>query len=599
MLDSELDQNKINSKGFMRLNSLEDEQETMPEEQSYPITETPKRQIVRQHKSASYYHHRTRHRTHQNNHWHRQLMYQQQQHQQQLWWNQQFYYSPLPSTQITQVPYNSLVAKGCSYTWPNSDNSFHLSPKAVPYPSEAVVSNNSFHLNARAAYQHSIEAVLSDNSFHLSSKAGLHPGDNSFHSSAKAVAHTSEASDRGFPLRVNNFLPELSFADHAAMAAAAMESAEPTQHVSAYNVPSLLSNQISKTFSSLVGGVCSWVAGTLEARLLGASAAFMSGQGGPSPGVLGPVSLPSTLNPHAKSFVPLNPNAKEFRPKGAPTPDTETEIVPEVKKMPEKAPMTPESAPNTPEKEADLTDLDDFDSPIPCYESSEDDDSESEEEDDPEDIPRGRTVSVGSDDSDFIVFEDNDARCEELRRNVGSCGVPKCDNNALVGLSIHDIIVVAVEDDEEGEDVVDAASLPSPDEILNLFQSQLNLDTLTPRTKENEGHTNGHGKEPHPCLTPRTPENWRIEGANRSWNEVYASTPTSPKCSGSRVCFSECSNVVIYEDPELSEELASARQSDFPQRQADKERMERLIGPILTETHRDKVRTRLMQSVSL
>merc|ERR1719295_2452252 len=90
MLDSELDQNTINNKGFMRLNSLEDEPETMQAAKSCPITETPKRQIASQHKSASFYHHRARHRTHHNNHWQRQFMYQQQQQ----WWNQQFYYSP-------------------------------------------------------------------------------------------------------------------------------------------------------------------------------------------------------------------------------------------------------------------------------------------------------------------------------------------------------------------------------------------------------------------------------------------------------------------------------------------------------------------------
>ena len=223
MLDAaELDQNKTINKGFVRLNSLEEEDDHHPETMQaaksccHPITETPKRQqmaVNRQlhNKSASYYHHhRARHRTHHSNHWwQRQLLYQQQQ---QFWWGQQFYYPPQPSLQITQVPYNSFV-KG--YTWPNSDSSFHLSPKAAQYPGEGAPSDNSFYLSAN-------------------------PTDaSSFHPSGKSVAH--EVGDRGFPLRVNNFLPELSFADHAAMAAAAMESAENTTQPVRYGMPALLS----------------------------------------------------------------------------------------------------------------------------------------------------------------------------------------------------------------------------------------------------------------------------------------------------------------------------------------------------------------------
>lgn len=47
---------------------------------------------------------------------------------------------------------------------------------------------------------------------------------------------------------------------------------------------------------------------------------------------------------------------------------------------------------------------------------------------------------------------------------------------------------------------------------------------------------------------------------------------------------------VIYEDPKLSEDLKLARMSDFFQRQADKARMERLLNPILSTSHREKMR---------
>ena len=57
-----------------------------------------------------------------------------------------------------------------------------------------------------------------------------------------------------------------------------------------------------------------------------------------------------------------------------------------------------------------------------------------------------------------------------------------------------------------------------------------------------------------------------------------------------KVCFDEKSNVYINEDPTLTEELRASRKSDFAQRQADKARMEKMLSPILTESHRNSIR---------
>ena len=46
---------------------------------------------------------------------------------------------------------------------------------------------------------------------------------------------------------------------------------------------------------------------------------------------------------------------------------------------------------------------------------------------------------------------------------------------------------------------------------------------------------------------------------------------------------------VIVEPKNLAEKLWLARTSDFTQRQADKARMERLLTPILSTTHRGKI----------
>ena len=46
---------------------------------------------------------------------------------------------------------------------------------------------------------------------------------------------------------------------------------------------------------------------------------------------------------------------------------------------------------------------------------------------------------------------------------------------------------------------------------------------------------------------------------------------------------------IILEPESLAEELQLARIGEFAARQADRERMERLIGPILTQTHRQNI----------
>ena len=47
--------------------------------------------------------------------------------------------------------------------------------------------------------------------------------------------------------------------------------------------------------------------------------------------------------------------------------------------------------------------------------------------------------------------------------------------------------------------------------------------------------------------------------------------------------------MIIYEPEDLVEDLAMARKNDFNKRQADKARMERMMEPVLSKFHRDKV----------
>jgi len=67
-------------------------------------------------------------------------------------------------------------------------------------------------------------------------------------------------------------------------------------------------------------------------------------------------------------------------------------------------------------------------------------------------------------------------------------------------------------------------------------------------------------------------------------------------CSGKHVTF--CDDIEILDEPEdLAEDLQNARVSDFQARQADKERMELLLGPILTKVHRDKIFNKIYNTV--
>merc|ERR1719239_1967991 len=86
----------------------------------------------------------------------------------------------------------------------------------------------------------------------------------------------------------------------------------------------------------------------------------------------------------------------------------------------------------------------------------------------------------------------------------------------------------------------------------------------------------------------------RPEIVNRVFNEKY-STATREDQEGSKsksakVHFSDKATWQVIEEPEeLADDLCEARCSDLEQRRADRERMERLLGPVLTPVHRRRM----------
>ena len=80
--------------------------------------------------------------------------------------------------------------------------------------------------------------------------------------------------------------------------------------------------------------------------------------------------------------------------------------------------------------------------------------------------------------------------------------------------------------------------------------------------------------------------NKTLVAANKRFQQAYKEAPAER--GANKVTFSEEISVV-EEDEEEAEALAEARPGDFKQRQADRERMERCIGPVLTRVHREKI----------
>jgi hypothetical protein len=145
----------------------------------------------------------------------------------------------------------------------------------------------------------------------------------------------------------------------------------------------------------------------------------------------------------------------------------------------------------------------------------------------------------------------------------------------------------------------------------DLFPCGLAIETLhcaAPRTRKEEGEARraagGGGEERRSlesgggpvlftscatitivCRPVKT--NTVLDNINAAFNKVFCSSgDTRP--SEPRVRFSE--DVEVFKEPEeLAEDLAEARVSNFEQRKADLQRMERLLSPVLSSAHRQRM----------
>jgi len=130
-----------------------------------------------------------------------------------------------------------------------------------------------------------------------------------------------------------------------------------------------------------------------------------------------------------------------------------------------------------------------------------------------------------------------------------------------------------------------------PSEFDDLFASPLLVTNL--RICQNKSSSSG----PKICavIKPSSSAKHELNPLNRTISEINSQffdqdQIISSGCTTFKKCVKFCDVVDVIDEPEdLAEDLQNARISDFPARQADRERMERLLAPIMTKMHRDKM----------
>ena len=149
-----------------------------------------------------------------------------------------------------------------------------------------------------------------------------------------------------------------------------------------------------------------------------------------------------------------------------------------------------------------------------------------------------------------------------------------CDNNNLVIES--DCEEEDDEDDWDWDSDEEHASVQCVDmaEFEDLFQVNLLVTNLVPC-------------QPPPPPSAPAPACPRLQEANRRYSALYPGG-SSDKAAPCMVKFCDAPTIILEPD-NLAADLHQARLSDFKQRQADRERMERLIAPVLTQTHRQNI----------
>jgi hypothetical protein len=253
-------------------------------------------------------------------------------------------------------------------------------------------------------------------------------------------------------------------------------------------------------------------------------------------------------------------------------------------------------------------------------------DEEEEEEEECEDAGRPRLYSICSSEDggcSFIQFEESSpAASSASKNNPSKKRRPSFENNQMPKVSencsqfLKNFLVGADEDDDTSEDdddddgdwdaAVDAIFIDDENLLEECgLKCQWIVQQPTPKSptrdepdcciSTNKKSLSNILKDSFPFANDLDHNELlkKVNKANEKWNEMYlvggGSSDTLDRAF--LVVFAEpLVSGVLLEDPDIASDLRAARLSDKVQRDADKARFERILGPIFEVGHRETIR---------
>jgi len=361
------------------------------------------------------------------------------------------------------------------------------------------------------------------------------------------------------------------------------------------------------TFTKCVNSLLDWGSAALATAATAITSSLLSGSPGSSTAEQQVCCSSTTLNPNAKEFVPLNPNAKEFTPKSSatqniPVPDSIKKSSPKLIKRssPEVSLKTVAHRKCTPwiPPGSSFGSFDDFELPERGEVSDSEDDSDDEDDDDSDEEShrnaRARLLSQCSEDG-FITFEES----PKIKSPIDTKKCSQFLKDFLAGKGEEESEEEVLENDSDWDDQDQEPSVITIDENLLEecgLQCQWMVIESKPKTASTANDKLEKLQDTFPVDFDHDQVMQKIRLANQEWDKiprVKAVKNEQPlEKTKDKVTFDLDKCQVVEEDPALADELRAARLGvNYAQLRADRDRYDRIIGPIFNEEHRDKMRS--------
>ena len=345
----------------------------------------------------------------------------------------------------------------------------------------------------------------------------------------------------------------------------------------------------------------SWGSAALATAATAITSSLLSGSPGSSTVEQQQVCSSTTLNPNAKEFVPLNPNAKEFTPKSSatknvPVPDSIKKSSPKLIKRssPEVSLKTVAQRKCTPwiPPGSSFGSFDDFELPVRGEISdSEDDSDDDDSEEENHRNARARLLSQCSEDG-FITFEES----PKIKSPIDTKKCSQFLKDFLAGKGEGESEEEVIEDDSDWDNTDQEPSVIAIDENL-LEECGLKCQWMVIESKPKSKTANDKLEklqDTFPVDFDHDQVMQKIRLANQEWDKIpqVKAVKNEELEKTNQVTFNLDKCEVVEEDPALAEELRAARLGvNYAQLRADRDRYDRIIGPIFNEEHRDKMRS--------